>query len=150
MSEQESMPRWNFAAALSGWLLPGLGHILLGQRRRGTILMLTLGLVWLAGLAIGGIEVIDSQAKTWWFLGQMLTAPSVLVDWYQQGLAAGEVEPSLGRMGEQGTLYVTLAGLLNLVAMLDVLYRDPNDPRYRADDEPTGAGAGDEETGPSS
>jgi TM2 domain-containing membrane protein YozV len=121
------MPRWNVAAALSGWLVPGLGHVLLGQRRRGTILMLTLGLVWLAGLAIGGIGVIDYQQKTWWFLGQMLMAPTVAVNWYHQMIKP--IEPTFGRVAEQGTLYVTLAGLLNLVAMLDVLYRDPSETR---------------------
>jgi hypothetical protein len=121
------------AAALSAWLVPGLGHILLGERRRGTILMLTLMLLWLAGLVIGGIGVIDHEQKWWWFCGQMLAAPSVLVDWLRPMVS--DVEASLGRVAEQGTLYVTLAGLLNLVAILDVLYRDPNDPRDRADDE---------------
>jgi TM2 domain-containing membrane protein YozV len=134
VSQQQSPARWNVAAAISGWLVPGLGHILLGQRRRGTILMLTIGLLWLSGLAIGGITVIDYQEKTWWFLGQMLTAPTLAVNWYHQQLPNTAVEPSLARIAEQGTLYVTLAGLLNLVAMLDVLYRDPNDPRHAGDD----------------
>jgi hypothetical protein len=137
--------RWHLAPALAGWLLPGLGHMLIGQRQRGGILMVTLLVLWAAGLTVGGISVIDRKAHPYWFAGQMLTAPSVMVDWYHQRLKQGgppqppsqtgrrpAYVPSFGRVAEQGTLYVALAGLLNLVAMLDVLYRDPNDPRHRA------------------
>ena len=34
-------------------------------------------------------------------------------------------EPSFGRVNEQGVLYTALAGLLNLLAILDVVYQDP-------------------------
>jgi len=34
-------------------------------------------------------------------------------------------EPSFGHIKEQGVLYTALAGLLNLLAILDVAYREP-------------------------
>ena len=145
--------RWNLAAALAGWLVPGLGPVLLGQGRRGGILVVTISLLWLAGLIIGGVSVIDSRSDRLWFSGQMLIGPSLLVDHYHQSLKAEAdgypeppervesenedeeepeppvYEPAYGQMSAQGTLYTALAGLLNLLAMLDVVYLDPTDPR---------------------
>lgn len=130
--------RWNIAAAVAGWAVPGLGHYLLGQRRRGGILLAAIGLLWLGGLLLGGISVIDHREHPAWFLGQMLMAPSVLVDSFHQHLRdhfgvplphSAAYEPSFGHVNEQGTLYTALAGLLNLLAVLDVLYREADDAR---------------------
>lgn len=139
-AEQEPV-RWNFTAAIAAWIFPGLGHVLLGHVRRGAILAVTIGLLWVAGLLIGGISVIDRHHHPIWFLGQMLVAPSLAVEAGHRHLInqygtpmPGEdpiYQPSFGRVHEQGTLYVALAGLLNLLAILDVLYRDPDDPRDR-------------------
>lgn len=132
--------RWHLTAALAAWLVPGLGHYLLGQRRRGLILAVSIGLLWLGGLLIGGVGAIDRTAHPAWFLGQMLVSPSVIVEYYHVRLrTAGRDEPmpgedpayrpSFARTNEQGVLYTALAGMLNLLAVIDVLYRDPRDPR---------------------
>jgi hypothetical protein len=126
--------RWNFAAAFCGWLLPGLGHFLVGQSRRGVVLGVTIGSLWLGGLLIGGVSVIDRRDHPAWFLGQMLVAPSFAADVTRTRLARGyegtfapdddpPYEPAYARAHEQGTLYTSLAGLLNLLAIIDLLYR---------------------------
>ncbi len=130
------------AAAAAGWVLPGLGHLLAGHVARGLLLATTLGSLWLGGLLIGGLSVVDRQADPAWFLGQALIAPSLVADRYRARLVAQHraahpdapggrlvpadtppFEPSFGRARELGTLYTSLAGLLNLLAMLDVVYR---------------------------
>lgn len=126
---------WNPTAALAAWLVPGLGHYLLGQRKRGVILCVSIGLLWLGGVLIGGVSALDRQEHRYWFLGQMLVAPSVAVSYYQGHLKTyagahlpgpqNQYQPSYGRANEQGVLYTALAGLLNLLAIIDVLYRDP-------------------------
>lgn len=129
--------RWNFLAAIAAWAVPGLGHYLLGQPKRGVILLISIGLLWTAGLLVGGISVIDRQDHPAWYLGQMLLAPSVAVNYVHQYLPepmpgpSPAYTPSIARVQEQGILYTALAGLLNLLAILDVLYRDPADPRHR-------------------
>lgn len=184
---QEPKPQWNPHAAAIGWLIPGLGHWILGMRTRGMILCATITSLWLSGILIGGIGVIDridkaelpdnvlrveKNAKTsWWFFGQALIAPSILVDLTRSSMYDGyadekessvsrsfhgahpnEVlrpvteeqsfklppeplmppyEPSIARVAEQGTLFTALAGLLNLLAMIDVLYCDPKFRRQR-------------------
>jgi len=130
-SDHCTTPGWHIPAAIGGWLVPGLGHWVLGERRRGAILAASIGLLWLGGLTIGGVSVCDRQGHTAWFLGQMLIAPSWVVDWYQQTNKPdgpgpdSAYEPSFARVNEQGILYTALAGLLNLLAILDVIYREP-------------------------
>lgn len=128
----------NLAAAALGWVLPGLGHILIGHVGRGVILAVTIGSLWMGGLLIGGITVIDRQHHPAWFIGQMFLAPSLVVNRYHQHLrdryhrdvgtradVSPGYEPAFGKPEEQGTLYTSLAGLLNLLVVIDVLYRDP-------------------------
>ncbi len=127
---------WNPSAALFAWLLPGLGHVLRGERHRGFVLAVTIGGLWLTGLLIGGVGVVDRKAHPFWFMGQCLVAPSIAVEQASLRVQAaqrvreinGEPDlfvPSLGRVHEQGVLFVALAGLLNLLAVIDVLYRVP-------------------------
>lgn len=145
-THHDAQPRWHLAAAVAAWLLPGLGHLLLGQRAHGLIIATAITGLWTAGLLIGGISVIEHKSETGqfrpWFLGQMLVAPALPVDWYHAQLRneyrrhhGGELPvpgpppppyvPAIGRAHEIGTLYTSLAGLLNLLAILHVAYHEP-------------------------
>jgi hypothetical protein len=142
-------PRFHPLEALAGWLIPGLGHIILGQVARGLIVMAAVVGLWLGGMLIGGIGVIDSQSPpearnqppkaSLWFFGQALVGPSLGVNWFVQSVnsrnrSEGQFspapeehpvyDPSLGHPNELGTLYTALAGMLNLLAILDVAYCD--------------------------
>ncbi len=175
MSETSSelKPQWHPHAAVAGWIVPGLGHLILGQKKRGVILCIAILALWLSGIFIGGISVIDKYdrldsdagstkpARSWWFFGQAMIAPSFIVDAVRSRMAAGHAarlgmagnanprglllpedadhptvtppyEPSFGRVAEQGTLYTALAGMLNLLAIIDVLYCDPKARRDAA------------------
>lgn len=149
---------WNLPAAVAAWLLPGLGHLMSGEVKRGIILAVAIGSLWVGGLLIGGIGVVQSKADNGqvrpWFLGQMLIAPSLVVEYthdrYRALYGGSEpdpdpdkptlYEPSYGRPHEIGTLYTALAGLLNLLAILDVAYRAPRSTaKPAAPPNPTGA-----------
>jgi TM2 domain-containing membrane protein YozV len=143
---------WPFAAILA-WALPGLGHFIIGQKRRGIIIGSTLISLFIAGLLIGSIDVVDSRRDTLWFAGQAMLGPiAIAVDFLHASLdASGIPHPpteisspiyftSIGRVNELGTLYCTLAGVLNLLAILDVVGRLTHIPA--ADELPTDAPAG--------
>jgi hypothetical protein len=166
----ENSPQWHLHAGIAGWLIPGLGHIVLGQRKRGIILMIAILSLWGGGILIGGISVIDQYDRTepqptatkltrsWWFYGQAMIGPSIVVERMRNSMAhsyaqqradhngygvfsgdprtvivptqegeeiAPPYEPSLARVAEQGTLFTALAGLLNLLAIMDAMYCDP-------------------------
>lgn len=132
-------------AAILAWVWPGLGHISLGQRRRGFLVMFGVLFLFLGGVLIGGLDSVDRRDDRLWFLAQVLCGPLAIVadfanqalvkpmppDWvdrYRQGDAkvlAGLDAKSLGHVNEMGTLYSALAGLMNLVAILDAL-QPPN------------------------
>ena len=130
-------------------MLPGLGHYVIGQRRRAGLLMASIGGLWLIGVLIGGIAVIENRSSTeagtkiqLWFFGQMLVGPSVAVHFIRDNILHQQnnpndpasfltYEPSYGRVYEHGVLFTALAGLLNLLACIDVLYRRPIDQMNR-------------------
>jgi hypothetical protein len=47
----------------------------------------------------------------------------------------------IGRVNEMGTLFVALAGLMNLVVILDAMFREPRPLERRADHRPPGDAA---------
>ncbi len=147
--------------AVAGYLVPGLGHLLVGERARGIIIMIALHGLFLAGLLIGGIDVIDYRHQKLWFAGQCLFSPIAPALGYvhdardfelRQQVAAFQQShyqktgrsleydqallhllrhqprslayiQSTGRVNEIGTLYCAMAGLLNLLAIIDVVVR---------------------------
>ncbi|MEM7681886.1 MAG: DUF6677 family protein [Planctomycetota bacterium] len=135
--------QWNPAAAVAGWALPGLGHVLLGETRRGLGLGLVIGAVFVTGLLVGGPDILDAQRSRLTFLGQALLGPAILAEHWADGLRATAglgadadadrplpdanppYSPAFGRAREVAVLYTVAAGLLNLLAMLDVLHRRP-------------------------
>ena len=145
-------------ATLGAWLLPGLGHILLGQVRRGVILLSTILAVWVGGLLIGGVTVIDHRnhdnprRPNLAFLGQALIAPSLVVNLVHHKLEAGATGrilpsnerlryvPAHGRSREQGVLFTALAGLLNVLAIIDVMTITLTGHAHRIEDEPEAEG----------
>jgi hypothetical protein len=151
-------PVWNIPAAVAAWLIPGVGHILAGHAKRGTILMVCIGGLYLVGMLVGGISVVHSRNEDGslrpWYLGQALIAPSIAIEYTHDKLRARtegadpspydeeiSFEPAYGRAAEIGTLYTALAGLLNLLAIIDIAYREPRSTDHAL---PFGAG---EETG---
>ncbi len=132
-------------AVVTAWVLPGLGHVVLGERARGVVIMITLASLYTAGLLIGGIDVIDSREDKWWYRGQVLAGPATLtLDLLSQRLktrtqsrledrAFPAAQPpdfdrlpyvrSVGRVNELGTLYCALAGMLNLLVIVDLVFR---------------------------
>jgi hypothetical protein len=144
--------------ALAGWLLPGLGYWLLGERARAIVVGVTTLLLFAGGILIAGVRVIEVPGyddrgnkilvqtgpgeREWnlftfngvkneignkpWYVGQILMGPVNLMcsAW---SIAASDPQldyPKVkARLGEIGTLYTAVAGMLNLLAMIDSAYK---------------------------
>jgi hypothetical protein len=108
---------------LAGWFVPGAGHVMLGERTRGIIIFLTVVALFVGGLYIGSIGVIDSVNAGPWYIGQMLTSPLVALIARMNPTAGGlPAYPSYGRPFEIGQIYTTIAGLLNLLCIINATY----------------------------
>ena len=142
-------------AAILAWLWPGAGHISLGQTRRGILIMAGVLFLFLGGVLIGGVDVVDRKEDRLWFVAQIFCGPIALAtDYVNQSVIKPLDNPSdppnerqglktksLGRVNEIGTLYCALAGLMNFVVILDALQYRPKypskpdtDQRRRSDD----------------
>ena len=171
----------NLAAGIGAAILPGLGHVLRGEAKRGLLAGASILFLFFSGLLIGGIDVVDSREDRVWFIGQALVGPVAFgVDYLHQEhfkafgsetspadnraprivsrsgrpdekrvwsdtnsryewqrltpeeLAAGVGPPntkSVAKVNEIGTLYATLAGMVNLIVILDALIVTPRKRR---------------------
>ena len=93
---------------------------------------ITILVLFVLGLLIGGMRVVDpptfAQRTTFgaiidkpWFIGQVLAGPVTLIS---ASVAKGEgYDTSHARVNEIGTLYTAVAGMLNLLAIIDASYR---------------------------
>jgi len=151
--------------ASAGWVLPGLGHWLVGERTRGITIGVTIITLFVLGLLLSGIRVIDvpgfddtgaqvrldaagrriergsreyergqwaitsrgfvgEVANKPWFVPQMLAGPITLISAKLSIAAASQSVPrSHARLLEIGTLYTAIAGMLNLLAIIDAADR---------------------------
>ncbi len=158
----------NPGALLAALVLPGLGHVVRGERTRGLLAFSGVMLLFLTGLVAGGIDVVDRREDKFWFIGQACVGPVAFgVDWYHQNRlkvvdpnpkppvvvgrsavrsayptegrdpktgrpVAGGRPPnikSIGKVNEIGMLACTLAGMLNVIVILDAGF--PNRRRVR-------------------
>ena len=124
--------------ALATWAVPGSGYWLIGQKARGLTVGITIIILFILGLVIGGVRVVDMPSGVLsspasaisqkpWFVGQILAGPMTLlvsaIGHEGEGFYA-----SHSRVNEIGTLYTAVAGMLNLLAIIDAAYRAGHDP----------------------
>ena len=170
------------AVAMAAWLLPGAGYWLLGQRARALAVGITVIILFVAGLLIGGVRLVEvpgfgdhgerlvvsqesredsnnaaiehtteqsavpagTREVGWvmavhpldeirnkpWYIAQVLTGPiNLIASW--GSVDASRVGPdnttrgfrSHSRTNELGVLYTAVAGMLNLLAIIDATSR---------------------------
>ncbi len=129
-------------AGLLAVVLPGLGHVALGLRKRGLLVALGVLGLFFSGVLIGGVDAIDSREDRWWFIGQAFVGPVAFgVDRLNLSMSGNdpgataqdgwEVSNPPGRMkslahaNEMGMLFATIAGMLNLIAIIDAFWNTP-------------------------
>ncbi|UCG17162.1 MAG: hypothetical protein JSV19_03855 [Phycisphaerales bacterium] len=121
-------------AGLVSWLLPGLGHIVTGHRARGLILLICITVTFWGGIAIGGVQdTVDPQKRFPWFMAQVCTGTHGMVaySWAERLRArpdhAEHTNPSFESINV-AVVYTGIAGLLNLLVILDAIGRADRPP----------------------
>ncbi len=133
MSESPQVPAPPPLVALAAWIIPGGGYWMIRQRDRGTVVGVTILLLFVLGILIGGVRVVEAPPaisqilQRPWFIGQFLVGPiGLIAAWISNGLgtsAAYADVVSHSRINEIGTLYTAVAGMLNLMAIIDAAWR---------------------------
>jgi hypothetical protein len=116
---------------------------LIGQRTRGLVIGVTIITLFLLGTLIAGLRVVDAPNLLgvgiggWasrilqkpWFIGQVLTGPIGIIAACVGHALGPEHRAATARLGEIGTLYTAVAGMLNLLAIIDASHRAANKGR---------------------
>jgi hypothetical protein len=130
--------------AIAGWIVPGAGYWLIGQRTRAITVCITILVVFVFGILVSGIRVVQAPDMTGsgtlpqriltrpWFIGQVLIGPvgigsAYISDQLAQSATYGKIEAK-ARLAEIGTLYTAVAGMLNLLTIIDASYRAAGQP----------------------
>jgi hypothetical protein len=123
----------NIPVALLGWIWPGLGHWALGHRRRGRYICFGILFLVVVGVLVGGIDAVDHKNDGLWFIAQVFCGPIVIaIDTATQFLIIdAPIEKratmvGLSHVNEIGTLFISMAGLMNFVVILDALQAKRN------------------------
>ncbi len=108
-----------FAAAVLGWIVPGLGHLVLGRRKKALLFFVLIVGLFLAGWLASGRENVFFQSGRWHALVQLGIGPIM----YLVSLFGKIPEPKLTSMPyfEIATLYTMVAGLLNVLVVMDAV-----------------------------
>ena len=147
--------------AALGWLLPGLGYWMIGQKRRALLAGLSILLLFFLGLLVSGVRCIDvpgygpsgslihvRQASGGskplissapfkavldkpWYIPQILAGPLTIGSSLWSVSVASAVDQAgnqaypkaTARMYDIGTLYTAIAGMLNLLVIIDSAHR---------------------------
>ncbi len=106
-----------------GWLVPGAGHFFLKRTGRGALLLVSITCMFLCGLLMRGAmfqpqtgDLLTTLINTGGFVGDLANGVLYLLTvWlgYNQPDVAGHVH-------DYGTKFLVTAGLLNILAMVDV------------------------------
>ena len=112
-------------AGLLAWVFPGLGHFFLGHHAHGLVFMVTIVATFWTGVALGGVRAtVDPKERTLWFTAQMCTGANALAAYGLHHAVANSDTP-LGPYlsSEVGVHYTGVAGLLNILVILDAIGR---------------------------
>lgn len=105
--------------ALIGWLIPGAGYLVLGEKKRAIIIFIAITLTFTIGLYIASVNIIDYVNAKAWFVAQVLNSPLVII---LGSISAGINNPVYGRTYDIGQIYTSIAGLLNLLCIVNSVH----------------------------
>jgi hypothetical protein len=116
---KESHVLFLLIVGLLAWLVPGAGHLVLREKRHAIIIFVTIVLTFCTGLYIGSIGVINPVGAKPWYVAQVMNSPAVAA--VGHATRTGDY-PVYGRPNEIGQIYTSIAGLLNLLCIVNAVY----------------------------
>ncbi|HMQ16143.1 MAG TPA: hypothetical protein PKC49_09235 [Phycisphaerae bacterium] len=125
MTRRDNAEARTLTAGVLAWLVPGAGHFWLGLRGLGTVYFVAITLPFLTGVALGGVKTtVNPRANVWLFLAEMGVGGYTTV-----GFLASQALPDRPEYicyypgADVAQIYLAVAGLLNVLAILDALSR---------------------------
>ena len=108
---------FQYGPLLAGWLLPGAGHFVQRKWIRGSLLLVSIGSMFILGLAMQGKLYTSAQSilDMLGLAGDLGSGLFYLIS-RQLGLGGDAVQVTTA---DYGTRFIVVAGLLNIIAAVD-------------------------------
>jgi hypothetical protein len=104
--------------AFAAWIVPGLGHLLLGRWGRAFFFLIAVAGLAATGLSMRGAVLSPRSADPFGTLSFLADAASGVVYFLSRVLE--KAGPDLSRAaGDYGTRFIATAGIVNLLAVAD-------------------------------
>jgi TM2 domain-containing membrane protein YozV len=114
-AQKSSLP---ILVLVAGWLVPGAGHFLLGKWVRGTLIFAAILGMYLLGLGLQGKIFVPNSGDILDILG-FLGQIGMGMGYFLARLFGWGASSVLITLGDYGTKFLTVAGLLNIIAAVD-------------------------------
>ena len=106
-----------YVPLIAGWLIPGAGHFLLRKWIRGALLFVCIIAMFILGLAMQG-KLYTSAQDILEMLGVAGDLGGGLLYFISRTMGLG-AEPVRTTVANYGTMFIVVAGLLNIIAAVD-------------------------------
>ncbi|HWP84124.1 MAG TPA: DUF6677 family protein [Terriglobia bacterium] len=106
------------AVIVAAWLVPGGGHLLQRRWGRGILLLATIGFLFVMGVALGGRFFHFNPSSIVETLGSLGNFCSGLL-YFGARFAGYDPAPAAAPAADYGTKFLLVAGLLNVLCILD-------------------------------
>ncbi len=104
-----------------GWLVPGLGHLLLGRRLRAAVFFAVIAVAFVLGLVLDGELMLPHAGDPLSYLATVATVGNGVLFFVARSLGLGQgVVTAPGY--EYGNTFLLTAGMMNLLLILDIHY----------------------------
>ena len=103
---------------VSGWLIPGAGHLLLRKWIRATLLFLSIFLMFVIGIALKGKVYLPNTGDPLDMLNFAGDLGLGLLSFVTRIFDLGASTITLA-LADYGTKFIVVAGLLNIIAAID-------------------------------
>ncbi len=112
----QRLPLW--ALMIAAWLVPGLGHLLLGRRQRAGVFAAVILVAFVAGIVLDGELILPRAGDPLSYLATIASLGSGALFFVAKlaGLGAGVVTAAAY---EFGNTFLLTAGMMNLLLVLD-------------------------------
>lgn len=121
-------------AGLLAWLIPGGGHWLAGHRGLAHAYFWSITFAYVVGMLVGGAKgSVDPHDNGWLFLAELGIGAYTVIFWVISNLIPTlpvyQYSPYLSIYPEAdiSMIYLSVAGLLNVLAILDAIARTQSD-----------------------
>lgn len=117
VSGEPEAPRNRAWVAGLSFLLPGSGHVLLGQKDKGILMGVAVWIMFFLGLAVSGWCTVDRAQHGAYWIVQSLFGGGALLSAFAFGPL--EIPQPIPQFYTLGITLAAVAGLMNLVVMID-------------------------------